>query len=380
MKMESQIRLVNMDDIIPNRFQPRLQFDTEALNELAASIRVHGIIQPLVLRRIGNKYEIIAGERRYKASQLVGLTQVPAIICALDDNESAEVAIIENTHRKDLNPIEEAESYKKLLDRKYITQDQLAQRLGTSQSNIANKIRLLSLDENVQQALLKNQISERHARSLLKLTDKMVQVKFLNKTINERLTVKQLDDEIAKFLGTYKEPSGTTGAINTNSIYDVNVNDIINNSSNIDSNENIINRPQYQYHSKIKEDPNKKDSLFFNNLENAPATLDDPSLNFGFNPFETKDLTDNNGMLDLENTQGIDDELEDNDSTNESSNDKTKTVYKEMEYKSLDDVKQGIKNIINNAIKNDVDIKLEEFDFDNIYQYVIRISKDKVGK
>ena len=87
MKMESQIRLVNMDDIIPNRFQPRLQFDTEALNELAASIRVHGIIQPLVLRRVGNKYEIIAGERRYKASQLVGLTQVPAIICALDDNE-----------------------------------------------------------------------------------------------------------------------------------------------------------------------------------------------------------------------------------------------------------------------------------------------------
>ncbi len=376
MKMESQIRLVNMDDIIPNRFQPRLQFDTEALNELAASIRVHGIIQPLVLRRVGNKYEIIAGERRYKASQLVGLTQVPAIICALDDNESAEVAIIENTHRKDLNPIEEARSYKKLLDRKYITQDQLAQRLGTSQSNIANKIRLLSLDENVQQALLKNQISERHARSLLKLTDKMAQVNFLNKTINERLTVKQLDDEIAKFLGTYKAPASTTGAINTNSMYDVNVNDIMNNSTNIDANGNIINRPQYQYHSKIKEDPNKKDSLFFNNLENAPATLDDPTLNFGFNPFETKDLTDSNGMLDLENAQGIDDELEDDDSAKDSSSENTKTVYKDREYKSLADVKQGIKDIINNAIKNDVDIKLEEFDFDNIYQYVIRISKD----
>ena len=204
----------------------------------------------------------------------------------------------------------------------------------------------------------------------------MAQVNFLNKTINERLTVKQLDDEIAKFLGTYKAPASTTGAINTNSMYDVNVNDIMNNSTNIDANGNIINRPQYQYHSKIKEDPNKKDSLFFNNLENAPATLDDPTLNFGFNPFETKDLTDSNGMLDLENAQGIDDELEDDDSAKDSSSENTKTVYKDREYKSLADVKQGIKDIINNAIKNDVDIKLEEFDFDNIYQYVIRISKD----
>lgn len=207
MKMEGQIILVNIENIIPNRFQPRLQFDEEALNELAASIKEHGIIQPLVLRRVGEKFEIIAGERRYKASQLAGLTSVPAIICDLDDNESAEVAIIENTHRRALSPIEEAESYKKLLDRRYVTQDQLAKRLGTSQSNVANKIRLLSLDENVQNALLKDEISERHARSLLRVTDKFKQVDLLNKTINEKWPVRKLEEEIDKILGTYIKKS-----------------------------------------------------------------------------------------------------------------------------------------------------------------------------
>ena len=186
MKMEAQIRLINIEHIIPNRFQPRLHFSDEGLEDLATSIREHGIIQPLVLRRVGEKYEIIAGERRYKASQLAGLTAVPAIITDLDDNESAEVAILENTQRRNLSAIEEGKSYKKLLDRKYVTQDQLARRLGTSQANIANKIRLLSLAEEVQNALIEERISERHARSLLKVTDKVKQVELLNKTIYRR--------------------------------------------------------------------------------------------------------------------------------------------------------------------------------------------------
>ena len=228
MKMESQIRLINIDSIIPNRFQPRLQFDELALNELSESIKEHGIIQPLVLRRVGDKFEIIAGERRFKAATLAGLTSVPAVISDLDDNESAEVAIIENTHRRDLSPIEEAKSYKKLLDRKYVTQDQLATRLGTSQSNIANKIRLLSLDATVQESLLKEQISERHARSLLRVTDKFKQVDLLNKIINEKWPVRKLDEEIDKLLGTYKKDTPITGAINANTRIDVNVDDIVN--------------------------------------------------------------------------------------------------------------------------------------------------------
>ncbi|MEG2457610.1 MAG: ParB/RepB/Spo0J family partition protein [Bacilli bacterium] len=193
---ESEIVEVLLDDIIPNRFQPRLDFDDKALTELSESIKLYGIIQPLVLRRIANKFEIIAGERRYKAASIAGLTRVPAIVMNIDDNRSAELAIVENIQRKDLSAIEEAQSYKKLLDRGYLTQDQLARRMGISQSSVANKLRLLTLSQEVQQALLKNQISERHARSLLSLTNNEDQIKILNKIIKERLTVKQTEEEI----------------------------------------------------------------------------------------------------------------------------------------------------------------------------------------
>jgi ParB family chromosome partitioning protein len=174
--MEKEILEVSLDDIIPNRFQPRLSFDEDELNELAKSIRQHGIIQPLVLRKVGNKYEIIAGERRYKASFIAGLTKVPAVIIDLNDNESAEVAIVENIQRKNLSALEEAKSYKKLLDRGYLTQEELAIKMGKTQGAISNKLRLLNLSEEVQNALLNNEISERHARSLLKVDNKEDQV------------------------------------------------------------------------------------------------------------------------------------------------------------------------------------------------------------
>ena len=198
MNMEGQVVQVNLDDIIPNRFQPRIAFDEKALNELAASIKEHGIIQPLVLRKLGKKYEIIAGERRYKAATLAGLQTVPAVISNIDDNKSAEVALVENIQRRDLTPIEEARSYKNLLDKGYLTQEQLAKKMGLSQSAISNKLRLLNLDNKVQQALLENKISERHARSLLSISDKEEQKKWLDRIIKERLTVKQLDELIKK--------------------------------------------------------------------------------------------------------------------------------------------------------------------------------------
>lgn len=196
MNNESQILNVPIEDIIPNRFQPRLNFDEAGLKELAASIKEHGIIQPLVLRRLGDKFEIIAGERRYKASKLAGLTSVPAIISSLDDRKSAEVAIVENVQRRDLSSIEEAKSYKALLDKGYLTQEELAKKMGLSQSAISNKLRLLSLSEQVQQALMENKISERHARSLLQLEDLEEQNKWLEKITTERLTVRELDKKI----------------------------------------------------------------------------------------------------------------------------------------------------------------------------------------
>ena len=188
-----QVQQILVEDIIPNRFQPRLTFDEKALKELSDSIKVHGVIQPLVLRKVGNKYEIIAGERRYKASCMAGLKQVPAIVRDMNDNDSAEIALIENVQRKNLSSIEEAKSYRNLLDRGYLTQEELASKLGVTQATIANKIRLLNLCDEVQDALLNEQISERHARSLLQIDDPDKQVELLNKIIKERLTVRQLD-------------------------------------------------------------------------------------------------------------------------------------------------------------------------------------------
>lgn len=196
---EREIKVLNIDDILPNRFQPRIQFDEKAINELAESIKIHGVIQPIVVRPVSDKYEIIAGERRYKASILAGVTTIPALIVDLDDRESAEIALIENVQRQDLTPIEEAVSYKKILDMGYLSQVELGQKLGKNQSTIANKLRLLNLEEEVQDALMENKISERHARSLLRL-DSIEQVKMLNRVIAERLTVRKLDEEIEKIL------------------------------------------------------------------------------------------------------------------------------------------------------------------------------------
>lgn len=192
---------ISVEDIIPNRFQPRLTFDPEALNDLASSIKEHGIIQPLVVRRLQDKFEIIAGERRFKAASLIGLKTVPCIIMNLNDNESAEVAIIENIQRKEMTPLEEAKSFKKLLDKGYLTQEELAKRMGKSQSAISNKLRLLNLDEVVQEAILNGKISERHARSLLRVDNKEEQRKILAEIIEKRLTVKQTDELIKEKFG-----------------------------------------------------------------------------------------------------------------------------------------------------------------------------------
>ena len=234
MNLDQTVIQVHIEDIIPNRFQPRLNFDEEALQELAESIKEHGIIQPLVLRKLGDKYEIIAGERRYKAATMAGLSTVPAVIANIDDNRAAEVAIVENVQRKNLTAIEEARSYKNLLDKGYLTQEGLAKKMGLSQPAIANKLRLLNLDDEVQQALLDEKISERHARTLLTIPDKETQKEWLHRIINERLTVRQLDNELKKS-NTKVDPSiieedGSEGGVpivdNKPSIEDIKANSV----------------------------------------------------------------------------------------------------------------------------------------------------------
>lgn len=189
---------LRLDDIIPNRFQPREIFDETGLEELASSIKEHGVIQPVIVRKLGDKYELIAGERRSKASALAGLTTIPAIIRNMDDKESAKVSLLENLQRKNLSAIEEARTYKRILELDNMTQEDLAKTMGKSQPLVANKLRLLSLPEEVQDALIKNQISERHARSLLNVKNKETQLMLLERIKKERLTVRELDSEIKK--------------------------------------------------------------------------------------------------------------------------------------------------------------------------------------
>lgn len=289
-EMEKTILQVPVEDIIPNRFQPRLSFDDTSLNDLALSIKQHGIIQPLVLRRKNDKYEIIAGERRFKAAKLAGLASVPAVISNLDDNASAEVAIVENIQRKDLTAIEEAKSFQALLDKGYMTQDELARKMGLSQSAISNKLRLLTLDESVQDAILSEKISERHARTLLKVPSHEKQKELLNKIINERLTVKQLEDEIKNMELTPNNKINVTSkpiAPKEEMLSDNNNNNNLGSIEDIYSNamdiKDIIGNEQHpeelQPVEKVTPDaffsnPEKLPNKFFNFLEDSAANMD----------------------------------------------------------------------------------------------------------
>ncbi|MGN1401148.1 MAG: nucleoid occlusion protein [Bacillus sp. (in: firmicutes)] len=192
---------IAISDIVPNRFQPRTVFNDEKITELANTIHTHGIIQPIVVRTTeDDKYEIIAGERRFRAMQKLGWDTAPAIIKNFNDTETASVALIENLQREELSPIEEAVAYHKLLELHQLTQEALAQRLGMGQSTVANKLRLLKLPSQVQDALLNKAITERHARSLIPLKDEEKQVSVLAEIIDKNLNVKQTEERVAKLM------------------------------------------------------------------------------------------------------------------------------------------------------------------------------------
>ncbi|WP_416730120.1 nucleoid occlusion protein [Fictibacillus sp. JL2B1089] len=187
--------------IIPNRFQPRTVFIDERIEELSQTIEAHGIIQPIVVRGIGDgKYELIAGERRWRAVQKLGWEKIPAIVKEMDDSQTASVALIENLQREELTAIEEAMAYAKLLELHGLTQEGLAQKLGKGQSTIANKLRLLKLPQSIQDALLQKKVTERHARALivLKSPEKMEAV--LQEIIEKQLNVKQTEERVKRMI------------------------------------------------------------------------------------------------------------------------------------------------------------------------------------
>jgi len=190
---------IDIDKIQANRYQPRTIFQEEKIKELAQTIHTHGMIQPIVVRKLDeDSFELIAGERRWRAVQHLGWKQVSAIIREMSDTETASVALIENLQREELTVIEEAIAYNKLLELHDLTQEALAQRLGKNQSTIANKLRLLKLPKEVQDALLEKLITERHARALIKLKDEEQQLFLLKEILEKELNVKQTEERISK--------------------------------------------------------------------------------------------------------------------------------------------------------------------------------------
>lgn len=399
MNREPLIQNVNIDYIIPNRFQPRLTFDEKSLNELASSIKEHGIIQPLVLRRLGDKYEIIAGERRYKAAQLAGLTEVPAIISNIDDNKSAEIALVENVQRRNLNSLEEAKSYKKILDKEGLTQDELAKKIGVSQSTIANKLRLLNLTSEAQDALMNDKISERHARSLLSVTDPEKQKALLNKVISERLTVRQLDDEIKK-----ESTPASESTLNHVPSYDelgdvgtpVEETPVTNESENIfNSSNNIFNsEPTKEEKTEtldlMAEDPKnepdvKKEEIqpspgfnLFNFSNNTPEypSLEDEVTNMNmesmdrleeFNPFNSSSTISKDVPL-----ESLDVPLEEVKKEEEKPVEPPK---KKILENNLDSVKEAYNDFVNELKEAGYNVSSEDFDFEDLYQMIIKIEK-----
>lgn len=186
-------QLMRIDEIEPNRLQPRKNFDEDALQELSESIKQFGLIQPIVVKNKGEYYEIVAGERRWRAARIAGLKEVPVIIKEYNDKESMEIAIVENLQREDLNPIEEAQAYQKLIEEFGLKQDEAAQRVSKSRTAVTNALRLLKLDERVQQMVIDEMISGGHARALLAIEDKEEQYSMAMLIFDSKMSVRETE-------------------------------------------------------------------------------------------------------------------------------------------------------------------------------------------
>ena len=189
-----------LNEIIPNPKQPRKYFDDEALKELSESIRLHGIIQPLVLNKEGGQYVIVAGERRYRAAKLAGLKSAPAVVKTMSEQKAREVSLIENIQRENLNAIEEGEALKELMDMYNLTQDAVAQRVSKSRSNVANTMRLLALPDEIKDMVRTDRLSAGHARAILPLKDPIEQIECARKVVEKGLSVREVEKTVRETL------------------------------------------------------------------------------------------------------------------------------------------------------------------------------------
>lgn len=205
---KDNITQIPADKILPNPFQPRKNFDGPALEEMSQSIKQYGILQPITVRKVSpTLYELIAGERRLRAAKHAGLEKIPAIVVEMSDSDSAAVALVENLQRQDLSFMEEAEAYSALIAIHGFTQEQIAAKLGKNQSTIANKLRLLRLPESVKMAIGEHNLTERHARALLRIPDEDKQLEALKKICDNSYNVSETDAYIDKLLSTKQEPA-----------------------------------------------------------------------------------------------------------------------------------------------------------------------------
>lgn len=223
---DKKITMISIDLIRPNPYQPRRKFDNASLDELCKSIKQYGVIQPINVRKSSaTHYELVAGERRLRASIMAGHKEIPAIVVDIGEDDAAIIALIENLQREDLGYIEEAEGYRNLIKDHGLTQEELAQKIGKSQSTIANKIRILRLSPMVKKILVDNNLTERHARALLKIEDEQVQLKVLQKVCDRGLNVRKTEELVQKALDKYcNSPKATVlkGQV-TRSIKDVRI-------------------------------------------------------------------------------------------------------------------------------------------------------------
>ena len=413
-EQSNEVVYLYLDDIIPNRFQPREVFDEKALKELAVSIREHGVIQPIIVRNVGGKYEIIAGERRYKATALAGLTKIPAIIRNLDDKESSKVALLENLQRKNLSPIEEARTYQKILEIDQMTQEELAKTMGKSQSSVANKLRLLSLPDEVQDALLKEQISERHARTLLNIPDIQKQKEMLRKIINNKMTVRSLEEEIREMYPKENETPNLNienNFVNNNSLMPTI--DLIAPTDNYGKvtiappNENPKADSKFINYGELRNDDDNDDSSSQFSLGNNTTSVDinkikenandisyddqsgglDSLLNIGSTPKQQSNIKNDFGTISpnqsiINNPMNQNyDSMEEDDfkpSDEDSFNDdflESPMNNKSDEKYSIEYATNKIRDLVNDLKSHGIELTADEMNFEKSYQVIIKIVK-----
>ena len=206
-KAEEAVLELDLDMIEPNRKQPRKYFDETALEELAASLKAYGMIQPIVVKKSGEYFEIIAGERRWRAAKIAGLTKVPVVIKKWEEGEAFEAALVENLQREDLNPMEEAESYQRLQEEFGLSQEKIAEKVGKSRSAITNSLRLLQLDSRVRTLVVENKVTAGHARTLLPVTDGDDQFELAEMIIDEGLSVRAVEALVKSYLAKAEKPA-----------------------------------------------------------------------------------------------------------------------------------------------------------------------------